>query len=400
MRIQLFTIAWSLVGLLTIVYLVAGLIFDITTGLIERRKQRVLAVLAVLLFESDAEANIVHQRAGQLPTRALLAVIQTLAFDLEGQAAQRLRTLVRTRGLERHIRRRARSWRWRRRIQAAQLHYLLDDAHFDRSVFLNDRHPLVRARAIESMTPNQAAPLVPELLGLLVGADAGLSWVIKQTLLGVGEAIVPDLIRFLNEWPLGHARPGASGPEVSWSEDSQPGHVLSVLEIAANLSDPRLTLALRRHCQDQDPVIRQMAVRALISGRGASAEELLIEALDDTDARVRVAALEGLERLGMTRSVGAIGHRLGDRSWIVRRAAGAALDGLGAPGRLLLRSYLTHSDPFARDMARRTLDTGAVKTGVVSVPSLQHRRADDGTSSTNNDERLALSANSKSGSIR
>jgi HEAT repeat protein len=173
-----------------------------------------------------------------------------------------------------------------------------------------------------------------------------------------------------------------------------------VLEIAANLSDPRLTLALRRHCQDQDPAIRQMAVRALISGRGARAEELLIEALDDSDARVRVAALEGLERLGMTRSVGAIGHCLGDRSWIVRRAAGAALDGLGAPGRLLLRSYLTHSDPFARDMARRTLDTGAVKTGVVSVPSLQHRQADDGSSSASNDEGLALSANPKSGSIR
>ncbi len=396
MRIQLFTIAWLLVGALTVVYLVAGLISDIATGLIERRKQRVLAVLAVLLFESDAEAKTVHQRAGQLPTRALLAVIQTLAFDLEGQAAQRLRTLVRTRGLERHIRRRAKSWRWRRRIQAAQLHYLIDDSDFDRSVFLNDRHPLVRARAIESLTPKQAAPLAPELLGSLIGADAGLSWVVKQALLGVGEAMVPDLIVFLNESPRGQSQSGQSQSGQSQSGDALPGHILSALEVAAHLSDPRLTLALRRHCQDSDPAIRRMAVRALTSGRGAGTQELLTEALNDTDSRVRVAALEGLERLHMTASVGAIGRCLGDRSWIVRRAAGGALDGLGAPGRLLLRSYLTHSDPFARDMARRTLDIGAVKTGVVSVPSFQHRRADDGSANGGASDGLVLSADSGS----
>ncbi len=398
MRIQLFTAAWLVVGTLTVVYLVAGLVSDIATGLIERRRQRVLAVLAVLLFESDAEAKTVHQRAGRLPNRALLAVIQTLAFDLEGLATQRLRTLVRTRGLDRHIRRRAKSWRWRRRIQAAQLHYLVDDSDIDRSVFLNDRHPLVRARAIESLTPNQATPLVPELLGLLVGADTGLSWVVKQALLGVGETVVPDLIAFLNESPSGLV----SGDVVSSDAvpgDALPGRVLSALEVAAHMSDPRLTLALHRHCQDSDPAIRRMAVRALTSGRGAGVEELLIEALDDPDARVRVVALEGLERLGMTRSVGAIGRCLGDRSWIVRRAAGGALVGLGAPGRLLLRSYLIDSDPFARDMARRSLETGAVKTGVVSVPSFQHRRSDDGSASNGDNDRLALSVNAGMRSI-
>lgn len=336
MRIQLFIIAWSTVGGLTVAYLLAGAVGDIVHKAVEQRRQRVLDVLSILLFESDVEAEAVHQLAGKLPKRALLGVIQTLAFDIEGQARERLENLVRTRGLDRHIRQRARSQRWRLRVQAAQLHYLLEDTDIDRASLLRDRHPLVRARAVESMTPSQAERFIPELLVLLAGSEPAVCWAAKQSLLGIGSRVVPELVRFLAE--------------------VEPGMGLEALEVAANLPDPRLAEVLRGYCAAEDPRARRMALTALSTGRGEGAEELLAQALRDPEEEVRVAALEGLDRLGAVAAVSTVGRLLRDPSWFVRRAAGSALDNLGASGHLMLRRYLTDLDPFARDMARRVID--------------------------------------------
>jgi hypothetical protein len=52
---------------------------------------------------------------------------------------------------------------------------------------------------------------------------------------------------------------------------------------------------------------------------------------------------------------------LSDPSWSVRRAAGRALDALGAAGHVVLRSHLFDEDRYARDMARQILDAAAAR---------------------------------------
>ncbi|MEZ5228527.1 MAG: hypothetical protein R2710_18210 [Acidimicrobiales bacterium] len=90
-------------------YLVTGFVSDVTTKFLERRRERVLQVIGVVLFEHDRDAEAVHEDVADLPRRMLLRVLQNLAVDLDGVAQQRVRQLVRTTGLERFIRRRSRS---------------------------------------------------------------------------------------------------------------------------------------------------------------------------------------------------------------------------------------------------------------------------------------------------
>ena len=99
-----------------------------------------------------------------------------------------------------------------------------------------------------------------------------------------------------------------------------------------------------------------MAAKALGSGTGVGAIDVLNKLLDDDSPDVRANAIGGLQRLESHESVAAIGRRLSDSAWRVRRAAGYALDEMGAPGQLVLRRALEDADPYARDMARQVLD--------------------------------------------
>lgn len=348
-RFQLFLGAWSLSFALAAFYIVWGSFNDVAKRVVARRRRRVLEVLSVVLFESDEDAERIHERAMEMPRRELLAVVQSLAVDLNGQARDRLQHLVRALGLERFIRRRARSRRWRMRVQAAQLQYLVEHPDFDRRRLLTDKHHIVRARAAESLTAQQAAEHVDELVDLLRDDSVAVRLAVQQKLLEVGSAAVPVLL----------------------DELYGERHVLEALEVAANLADPRLVEALVGHARSEDPVVRATAARALGSGSGPGAGEMLEVLCGDDDPEVRVAAIEGLARMESQASVAIIGRLLGDRSWQVRRAAGLALDRLGPPGSLILRSHLDDLDPFARDMARQVLDAAAARDGVTLIPPIE-----------------------------
>ncbi len=349
-RFHLFLGAWSLTAAFAFIYIVWGTGMDISRRVVARRQQRVLDVLSVVLFEPDEDAARIHLRAQAMPKRPLLNVIQSLAVDLNGQAQSRLQQLVRALGLERYIRRRARSRRWRMRTQAAQLQYLVDHPDFDRRALLKDKHHIVRARAVESLTPKQGGQHIDLLLGLLEDPSIAVRLAVQQKLLDVGSAAVPHLLDLLENDGAG---------------------VREALEVAANLPDPRLVDALDHHATVGDAETRETAARALGSGSGPGAADILTRLCSDDDAAVRVAAIEGLARMEAQMSVAAIGRRLSDEAWMVRRAAGLALDRLGAPGSLILRNRLGDADPYARDMARQILDAAAARDGIALVPPLE-----------------------------
>lgn len=346
-RFELFVAAWGLVAALSVTYLVTGLANDLANWVLERRRRRVLRVIGVVLFEHDSEAEAVYEEVTDLPKRTLLRVLQNLSIDLDGDAQDRVRQLIRTTGLERFIRRRSRARRWRFRVQAAQLCHLVSDPNFDRRRLLEDRHPLVRARAAEVLTMEQATEHLEVLIPLLSNEHTSVRMAAQQAVLTAGSASVPHLIRQL-------------------SQGSVDAH--AALEVVANLPDPRFVALLAAHAQSSEPRTRALAAKAL--GNGASASvELLHRLLGDSDETVRATAIESLARLDAVTSVNALGACLGDSSFLVRRAAGVALDRLGAPGRLVLRRELDSGDRFAADMARQVLDSASARLGVDLLPT-------------------------------
>ncbi len=346
-RFELFVASWAIVGALVFVYLATGFVGDVRQRFVERRRKRVLSVIGVVLFETEDQAEAVYDQVSDLSRRALLDVLQNLAVDLDGQAQQRVRRLVRTTGLEQFIRRRCDARRWRIRIQAAQLHHLVDHPDFDRRRLLEDRHPMVRARAAEALTPAQAAAQLDVLLPMLSAPDTVVRLAAQSAVLAAGPAAVPRLVKRLR------------------STIDDP---LSLLEVVANLSDPRLLEALAPHVSSPDPRARMLIAQALGNDAGVGGVDVLHELLHDPDETVRATAIDALARLDALASANRIAHLLGDPSFLVRRTAGAALDRLGATGRLALRRSLESEDRFARDMARQVLDSASARIGVSLLP--------------------------------
>lgn len=331
----LFAGAWGLVGASLVLYLATGAYLDMSEKLHAHRRRKVLGDLSVLLFDSNEDAAAVHPRLTATKKTVLLDVIQRLALDVTGQAQERLQQLVRTCGLERLIRRRSRSRRWRRRVQAAQLHYLVTHPDFNRARLLNDRHSLVRARAIETTTAEQAVENVELLAEMLSDESLSVRLSSKNALLRSGAAAIKPLLRLLE-----------AGGE----------HVGEAMDVASDLPDARLIKALANYAASDQPEHREMAAKALGSGTGVGAVTILTDLLTDEDADVRVSAITALRRLESLESAVAIGRAMSDPAFRVRREAGNTLDELGAPGQLVLRQMLQSVDPFARDMARQVLD--------------------------------------------
>lgn len=349
-----FLTSWASVASLVVVYVLVGLARDIRAWIVARRTQRTLSLLAIVLMESDYEAEAVHAQVGKLPVGALLDVLQDLAMDFEGQVTDRLRQIASARGLDRRIRRRAKSSRWRHRVQAAQLQHLVEDSNFDWQGLVNDKHPLVRARAIEGLSRPQTIKIVDPLLLTLRDPDAAVRWATQQSLLALGSELVPHLIRLLRS-----------------GQRCEEDLVVAVLELAVNLPDPRLAPALIALTNGDSVSVRRLAADALSQTAADGVEVTMLHLLNDREDLVRVAAVNGLALLNAESAVGVIGKCLSDRSWNVRRSAGLALDQLGPSGRLLLRCHLHDEDPFARDMARRVLDARAVQKAMSSMPLVE-----------------------------
>lgn len=295
--------------------------------------------LSVLLFHPDADAARAAEQLGRAPGRLLLDMVQRLASDLSGDADRRLRSFVLSAGLARPIRSRLRSRSWRRRAQGAALGSLLPEGDPLRVVLLDDPHPVVRARAAEGLSESDVPASVTRLFELLDDEVPAVRFGAQQALLRCGSGVVPALQRYLSE---------SDGPGIVWA-----------LEIATNLPDPRLTLAVRRHLRSSDPQRRAVATEAIVSW--LDDPSVLIEQFGDPDPNVRATAARAAGLVQADHLAAHIGRLLCDSAWQVRQQAGLTLAGMGPAGLMTLRVHLDDPDPFARDMAVLMLDTVAAR---------------------------------------
>lgn len=336
-----------ILGAVAGLYVLGGGLLDVARVRKRRKYERMQRDLAIVLFRPGQEGAVAAERLAREPHSILLDLIQRSAVDLSGDADDRLRNLVAAAGLSRRIRRRIHSRSWRSRAQGAALAGLLPPGDPDRLTLLHDRHGLVRSRAIEAMDVNDIGKRAERIIALLDDPAQAVRLAAKNALLKGGGSIVTALDQYLFS-------SGGTG-------------TIFALDVAANLPDPRLVIAIEHHALSNDPRRREVAARAL--GPWANRSTVLADLLADEVAEVRAAAALAIAVGGAQDLVAVVGLLLRDPSWTVRRAAGSALASLGAAGAMTLRVYAHDSDLYAQDMARQTLATLAAGRAYRDSPS-------------------------------
>lgn len=331
--VQVFALACA------VVFCVVGFGYTAIRRSRDRRRVRAYDLAAGVVLDPAVESEAASEELSQMPLAVVADVLQQLATDVSGESRRRLRLVAIQAGLVRRIERWSRRQRWHRRAQAAHLLILLDEDAPERLALLHDPHPLVRARAIESMSPDEIGRQSIALLEAFDHESPAVQAAAQHALVRGGVDCVAPIVGLLHRLDRGSHDPKA---------------IVLVAEVAAQLPDSRVVDAPLTFASHPDEGLRLLVATCL--GNGTFVDQTSeLALLVDRDALVRAEAVRSIGRA----QVAALAHRLGDsladRSWQVRRNAGAALLDLGPIGKVVLRCHLHDEDPFARDMALHVL---------------------------------------------
>jgi hypothetical protein len=300
---------------------------------------RVRAALREALTEGDAGPAFARDFV-RLPMRLQIYLLGELAPHLTGAERQALRRLARHAGLLRKAERLSASWFWSRRLFGAKICTLVGHPADVVLALLDDRHPSVRAQAVEWALHRPEPAVVARLLAMLGDRDGRCRFAAQDTLVKLGHSAVAPLIAFL---PTAN-RTGTLG----------------ALDVALTIADARLLVPARALAASPDAAVRARAVALLGALGSADGVALVVAALDDSDARVRQAALKALGSLGHWPAAPKVALLVHDAVWDVRRQAALCLRALGAPGAIYLRQLRGSDDPVAASVARYALDLTSV----------------------------------------
>lgn len=300
---------------------------------------RVRAALREALAEGDARPAFARDFV-RLPMRLQIYLLAELAPHLTGAERQALRRLARHAGLLDKAERLCRSWFWSRRLFGAKICTLVGHPADVVLTLLADRHPSVRAQAVEWALHRPEPAVVDALLAMLGDRDGRCRFAAQDTLVKLGHAAVAPLIAYL---------PSASR-----------AGTLGALDVALTIADARLLGPARALAGSPDAGIRARAVALLGALGSADGVALVVTALDDADARVRQSALRALGGLAHWPAAPRVAALVLDPVWDVRRQAALCLRALGAPGAIYLRQLRGSHDPVAASVARYALDLSAV----------------------------------------
>ncbi len=306
----------------------------------DRRRSLAHGWAATVVLGSGDGLDPASRALAELPRDLLAEVLQHLSSDTTGEARRRLQVVAQHAGLARHIERMSRRRSWHRRVQAAHLLMLLPDQGRERAALVADPHPFVRARAIESLLPDEVSDHVDDLLESLAHPSPAVRSAAQHALARGGASCVAPLVE-----ALGSAQAGGLDPEIA----------VLVVQVAVELPDPRLADPLLGFAAHPDPRLRRLVAGSLGRGVFRSPGEPLSHLVEDVEPEVRAEAARSVGAGGVVELAPALGRLLSDGNWQVRRASGAALAELGPVGRLVLRCHLSDDDPFARDMAKHVL---------------------------------------------
>lgn len=272
----------------------------------------------------------------RLPARRRIDLFAELAPSVAGAPRTALADAAADVGVVERAERWCSSRRWRRRLRGARLLTTLGGGDQAVPPLLGDDRPEVRTQAAEWAAAHPDPDVVTALTGMLDDPRGLARFTVMDSLIRLGAAAVPR---------LGETIDAATGVAA-----------VAALRVGTAIGDPRLAPAARRRLDDDDPTVRAWAVRLMGAMGGDENAAAVAERLADPAEEVRAAAAVALGRLGHWPAAPQLGERLGDPAWTVRRNAALALRSFGPAGELLLNRALREDDPFARDIARQTLD--------------------------------------------
>ncbi len=336
----LFAIVQIVVTTTAIGFCVIGALASLNRRRREKLRTRAHHWAATIVLDAGPNLEAASRDLSRLPMPLLAEVLQQLASDTTGESKRRLRVVAENAGLNRRIERLSRRRRWQKRVQAAHLLMLLPSGAPERELLLTDRHPFVRARAIESLSPSGVGRFSSLLLDSLGHESPAVQTATQHALARGGSDCVPTIV---------------DGLDRSLSGLLDPTAAVRLMQVAAELPDPRLTGSLLAFADHDDFRLRQLTASSLGRGIFPEPEVHLRPLLADPMADVRAEAARAVG-IGRVMSLApALGRLLGDPQWQVRRDAGSALALLGPPGHIVLRCHLRDDDAFARDMAKHVL---------------------------------------------
>jgi len=293
-----------------------------------------IALAAIGVRPRVDRADVALLRA--LSPRLQVRLFGELAPSLGGSQRRHLSALADEVGLTAGAERLCRSRRWWRRLRGVRLLTALGGGEQVVPALFADPHPAVRAEAAEWAGQHPTPEVIGRLVALLATPGTVGSWVVRDSLLRIGPAVV--------------------GPLAGYLETHVGERALPALEVAAGLADPRFSAAARLLCRDPLPAVRARAATLAGAIGGEELVATLEGLLADPDAAVRASAAAAVGRLGHWPATARLARMLRDPAWVVRSQSALAMRRLGSPGVLLLRRALDDPDRFAADIARQVLD--------------------------------------------
>lgn len=288
-------------------------------------------------LEAEIDGPAADALSARLPFAMKVVLIGELSQQLTGGRRLLLTRAAGDAGLLARAAERCASRSWRRRLRGARLFTLLGGGEATMPRLFDDRRAEVRAQAAEWAGGHPAEEATIARLVQLLGDEHPLCrFTVEDALVRLGSAAIAPLAEHLLTARGDPAR--------------------RALRIGTMIADARLLEPALQRCHDPEPEVRAAAAALLGALGGARGAQALESLAADPAAQVRAAAADALGRLHHWPAASRLADLLGDRAWDVRRASALALRDLGGVGTLLLQRSLTHTDAFARDMARHVLD--------------------------------------------
>ncbi len=313
---------FSALGLLVLTassFLILGAAADSRIADAQKRRQRAVDAFASVLFSEDSAHVTAFPVKRSVERDTLVEVVSTLPAQLNSDARERLRGVLETPRTTRTFGWLARSWRWKKRVDAARLCGLMGSVE-QRQALLTDDHWTVRVVAVAALSGAQVAEHADVVAAMLLDPEPAVRVAAADMLpLGGVEATLP-LNAILEQT----------------SVDRE-----SALLAAGRLTDRLLIGVLIRHARCDHAENRVLAASALSRQSPIEVEDVLLELLSDPEPDVRATAADGLGRIGSHRVLRPLRSLLTDESWVVRQAAERSLEAYGPAGGMLVRQNET-----------------------------------------------------------
>ena len=286
------------------------------------------------------ERDAAIAQLSKLPRRVRTRLMEETSIGLRRGESGAVSDVVARLGLERRAHRWCASRRWWRRARGVHQLSLWGNPDV-RPELLADRHPVVRAQAIEWAGDHPTPALIELVLERLADPILLCRQAAQNAALRAGPVASGAIARSLET---------ADGPDLE-----------ALLFLAARRSDASFYGAALRRCGDERPGVRAGAAALLGGLGGAEGTGALETLLSDPDPEPRAAAAGAIGRLRHWPAAASVAALLVDESWDVRRAAGEALAAMGPPGTLTLGQHARGGNEVAAEAARYALDVARLR---------------------------------------